>query len=319
MTVPASPMSTASRSSLSGRTVLVTGASGFLARHLIESLRQEGAEVHAASRSLTPGLEGGVVRWRADLAGAEAAGEIVRRTSPDVLVHLAGHATAAAGREHVLPTLHHDLATTVNVLVAASEHGVGRVVITGSLNEPIPDGGEPIPSSPYAAAKWASTAYSRMFHALYGTPVVIARLYMGYGPGQAPDKLIPYVIHSLLEGRAPILSSGEQEYDWVYVDDLIEGLLLASRAVGVEGSTIEFGSGRLTSVRRVVELLTTLLGTDLRPRFGALPERPPVAPRVAPAAAVLERLGWRASVPLETGLARTVEWHRSHSVAPGPA
>jgi nucleoside-diphosphate-sugar epimerase len=81
----------------------------------------------------------------------------------------------------VVPAFHSLLGSTLNLLAAVDELGCGRVVLTGSLTEPRSSGDEVVPSSPYAAAKWASTAYARMFHALYGTPVVIVRPFMAYG------------------------------------------------------------------------------------------------------------------------------------------
>ena len=84
----------------------------------------------------------------------------------------------------------------------------------------------PIPSSPYAAAKWSATAYARMFHSLYQTPVVVLRPFMTYGPGQHETKIVPYVIDSLLQGKVRRhLSSGAWSADWVFVDDVIDGFL----------------------------------------------------------------------------------------------
>ena len=84
------------------------------------------------------------------------------------------------------------------------------------------------PHSPYAAAKWAASGYGRMFHELYGAPVVILRPFMTYGPGQAPSKLIPAVTLSLLRGERPKLSSGKARADWVYIGDVIEGFIAAA-------------------------------------------------------------------------------------------
>jgi hypothetical protein len=109
-----------------------------------------------------------------------------------------------------------------NVLVAATEGGVRRLLLAGSLEEPDPHESWPVPASPYAAAKLGAGAVARMCHALYGTPVVWLRLFMVYGPAQ-PDvrKLIPHVTLSLLRGEAPRLSNGKRLVDWIYVDDVV--------------------------------------------------------------------------------------------------
>jgi nucleoside-diphosphate-sugar epimerase len=298
-------------SALSGHRLLLTGASGFLGSHLLRMLEVAGLEIHAASRSLKPGTTGRVTGWAADLSNRSDAETLFRRTRPDVVFHLAGHSSGAPGLDQVDPTLQKDLVACVNVLAAASAAGVRRLVMTGSLTEPAGDVAEPVPSSPYAAAKWAGCAYGRMFHALYGLPVVIVRLFMGYGPGQPRTKLIPSILESLLRSEAPRLASGRQEFDWTYVDDLVEGIAVAAVASGVEGRTFEIGTGRLTSVRQIAERLVELVGTPIQPHWGALPDRPLEEPRAARIAEAQQALGWHAMISLEEGLARTVASFRS--------
>lgn len=265
--------------------------------------------MHAASRSLRPGPAAGVVRWATDLTLADRADRLVRDVRPDVLFHLAGHASAVPGLDQVQPTLQKDLVAVVNVLCAAAETGVGRVVLTGSLTEPFADGPEEAPGSPYAAAKWAGSAYARMFHALYGLPAVIVRPFMTYGPGQSPSKLIPHVTLALLRGEVPPLASGRQPFDWVYIDDVIDGFLAAASKSGIEGSTSDLGTGILTTVREVVERIAVFTGAA-PPAFGTLPDRPLERPRAARVEETRARLGWAASTTLDSGLARTVEWLR---------
>lgn len=306
---------TGAPSPLEGRPVLVTGASGFLGRHLTRRLLELGAEVHATSR-VPRGGEGRALRWwQADLSDADAARKLVRETAPARIFHLAGAVSAAPKLELVVPTFQSLLASTVNLLAAAAESGAGRVVLAASLTEPEP-GAEPVPGSPYAAAKWASSGYARMFHALWETPVVLARVYMAYGPGQDAEKLVPHVIRELLHGRAPRLSSGRFRADWIYVEDAVEGMLAAASAPGLDGQTIDLGTGRLTSVREVAEHLAAIVGGPAKPAFGALPDRPLEPERCADPERAERQLGWRPRVPLEEGLRRTVDALRRELDAP---
>jgi nucleoside-diphosphate-sugar epimerase len=150
-----------------------------------------------------------------------------------------------------------------------------------------------------------------MFHALYKTPVVILRLFMVYGPGQQDlRKLVPYVILSLLKGATPQLSSGVRKADWIYVDDVVAGYLAAAAAKGMEGATIDLGTGRLESVRTVVEELCGLIDPQVQPAFGSIPERALEQTRTAHAEASFRRLGWRAEVSLRDGLSHTADWYR---------
>jgi nucleoside-diphosphate-sugar epimerase len=150
-----------------------------------------------------------------------------------------------------------------------------------------------------------------MFHHLYGTPVVIVRIFMVYGPRQPAQKVIPYTILSLLNQQRPKLSSAERLIDWIYIDDVIAGFLAAARAAGIEGQTVDLGSGLLVSVRDVVERLVSSINPGLRPLYGALPTRPGELIRAANIAGTAQRIGWRATTPLAEGLESTVRWYRS--------
>lgn len=294
----------------SGRRVLITGANGFLGSHLCHRLCDAGGEVHATSRQQRSSGLNRPVWWLADMADPAATRRVMAAAKPEIIFHLAGSVGADPSLERVLPTYHSLLTSTVNLLFAATELGCRRVVLTGSLTEPLPDAHNPTPRSPYAAAKWASSAYGRMFHALYRTPVVVLRPFMTYGPAQDPAKLIPSVTLSLLRGEAPKLSSGRVRADWVYISDIIDAFLVAARAPGVEGSTFDLGTGKFVTIRAVVDELVAVIGTDIAPVFGALPDRPAENEITAVTDPAAERLGWRATTSLKDGLRHTVEWYR---------
>jgi UDP-glucose 4-epimerase len=296
--------------SLAGRNVLVTGASGFLGMHLCRRLRHNGAQVYGISRTGPTREEVLDGHWlRGDIADISAVETIFKKTRPEVVFHLSGHGVGAPELDHVMPTFRNDLATTVNVLIATAKSRVRRLVMAASLEEP-QGASDPIPSSPYAAAKWASSTYARMFHRLYDTPVVMTRPMMTYGPGQRPHKLIPHVALALLQGQVPTLSSGTREVDWIYVDDVIDGMLAAAVKPGVEDSTIDLGSGVLVSIRDVVLLLAEIVGAKVAPQFGVLPDRPMEKVRVANMTDAYKKLGWRPRTSLRAGLEQTIEWYR---------
>ena len=229
---------------------------------------------------------------------------------PDVVFHLAGQVTAAPDLALVLPTFHSLLTSTVNILSATASVGCRRLVISSSLTELAPGVSEAIPGSPYAAAKWMGTVYARMFHELYRTPAVILRPFMAYGPGQHKDKIVPHVILSLLQGNRPKLASGKWEADWIYVDDVIDGFVLAASRPGIDGRTIDLGSGTLTSIAEVVTKLGTLINPEIEPLFGGVPDRPAEVIRVADTTSSKATLGWEPETSLEHGLAATVLWYR---------
>jgi UDP-glucose 4-epimerase len=194
----------------SGKKVLITGASGFLGTHLCDRLCRNSAEVHAISRTKRTTGNDLLHWWQGNMEDMEVVQNLFQTIKLNIVFHLSGLITGIAGLELVLPTFHSLIVSTVNILTAATQIGCDRVVTTSSLEEPEPTQGEIAPISPYSAAKWASAAYSRMFHHLYQTHVVIVRPFMTYGPRQPVHKIIPSVILSLLKGEAPKLAECEK-------------------------------------------------------------------------------------------------------------
>jgi len=176
--------------------------------------------------------------------------------------------------------------------------------------------GSTIPCSPYAAAKWSASAYGRMFHGLFRTPVVMPRIFMTYGPDQKDEqKLVPYVICSLLQREPPKVSNGTRLADWIFVEDVVEGLLLAAVTPGLEGTAFDLGSGSLVSVREIVDQIVEVMQSELRPKFGAVPDRPLEQQRAAETRFAKERLLWEPRTPLRQGLEATVAWYREKKCA----
>jgi UDP-glucose 4-epimerase len=285
-----------------GTRVLVTGASGFIGTHLVSRLAELGAEVHSVSRVRTgPGWH------RADLRTAEGTAKVVAEVLPDVVFHLAGEVTGARDPQVVLPVLEGNLVSTVNLLAALTSRPEARVVIAGSMEEPRPD--EPVPSSPYAVAKWAAEGYARLFHHLWRTHVCHLRIAMVYGPGtQDTNRLLPYVTRALLRGERPLLTNGSRELDWIYVDDVVEAFLAAAASDQTARQTFDIGSGTGTSIKDTVEMVERLLDRPGGARFGALPDRPLDSARIADPGPARELLGWRPATDLADGLRRTVGW-----------
>jgi nucleoside-diphosphate-sugar epimerase len=151
-----------------------------------------------------------------------------------------------------------------------------------------------------------------MFHALYKVPVLIARVFMVYGPGQKDlTKLVPYVTLSLLQGRTPNITSGQRLVDWIYVSDVVDGFLALAQTPQIEGATLDLGSGSLISIRDIVQELMRTANGDVNAQFGALPDRPLEPTRIAKVEETLARTGWRPRVSLREGLKNTVNWYRA--------
>lgn len=297
-----------STSSFKGARVLVTGATGFIGSGLCRRLLLEGASVYAACRQSSGEVASGVTRISATLEKSKSTHDLVREVLPDYVFHLAGVTSTARDALLLLPTFQTNLVTTVNLLAALVGGICRRVVLAGSFEERRSEAD--VVSSPYAASKWAASCYGRMCWDLFRVPFVDARIFMVYGPGQRDfKKLIPYTILSLMQGRAPRISSGARQVDWIYVDDVVNGLLALALAPGVEGQSIELGTGRVTAVKVVVDQLTRLINPDLPAVLGGVRDRVHEHVRCADLVRSTQLTGWRPSVALEDGLRRTIDYY----------
>jgi nucleoside-diphosphate-sugar epimerase len=293
---------------LSHKRILVTGASGFIGSALIDRFVEAGAHVVGVSRGAPINRN---TEWHSlDLLDREAVRRCVARHRPDVIVHLAGITSTARAIEHVWPTFVANASGTVALLEAASQSGCERFVYCASMEEPR-QGFISQPASPYGAAKWVGSMYTRMFHSTFGLPTAILRPFFVYGPGEqsSPTKLVPSVIGACLRSIQPRVSSPSRRMDWVYIDDVTNAFQVAIVADAAVGGDWDVGTGALHSISEFVDRVRVEL--DLGSEFGMVvapdPER---GEETSPVACVDPRLGWRASVPFEEGVRRTIEWYR---------
>ena len=153
--------------------------------------------------------------------------------------------------------------------------------------------------------------YARLFCRVYGLPVVVVRVFMTYGPRQEPTKLVPCSVLALSRGQPLHIRSGTRVCDFVYVLDVVRGLLRAAMSPNVLGKTVDLGTGAGTSVRDVVQLVVELSGTAVRTVSYSDPDRIGERVRIADHDATWRLLGWRPMWSLRDGLMETVAWYRS--------
>jgi nucleoside-diphosphate-sugar epimerase len=243
---------------------------------------------------------------------------IYSEVRPHIVFHLAGHVQGSRNLDQVRPTLVGNLLTTVNLLVIAADMGCERIVLTGSQDEPDPgesDATAFVPSSPYAASKYAGNAYARMFRALYQSPVTIGRIFMAYGPGQRDiKKLIPYTVLCVRRGQTPKMSSGSRPLDWIYVDDVLDGLITISQSPNADGQIVHLGTGVTHTARQAVERIIALMESSITPVFGALQDRQLEKARFADVSATQAKVGWQPTVTFDEGLLRTIAWYQEQLI-----
>lgn len=307
------------------RTVLVTGAGGFIGSHLAERLVERGARVRAMVHYNALGswgwldsspLKDEMEVVPGDVADAGSVSGAAKGT--DAVFHLAaliGIPYSYRAPESYVRT---NITGTLNVLEAARAHGVGRVVHTstsevyGTARHVPIDEGHPLQGqSPYSATKIGADKIAESYHLSFGVPVVTVRPFNTFGPRQSARAVIPTIITQLLTGGTVRLGNLEATRDLNFVSNTVDGFVAAAEAEGAEGATVNLGTGREISIGGLAHLIARLAGRELRIEEDAA--------RIRPANSEVERLladnrraasllGWTPRVSLEEGLEQTIAW-----------
>jgi nucleoside-diphosphate-sugar epimerase len=308
---------------------VVTGGAGFIGSHLAEALVRRGERVRVVDDLSTGRRENLEHLPDVDLLLGDLADPDVARAAvagADFVLHQA--AIPSVPRSVADPVGSHraNVDATVQLLTAARERGVGRVVFAGSsavygnlAGQPKREDMPTAPLSPYALQKLVSEQYCQMFTSLYGLETVTIRYFNVFGPRQDPSSpysgVISLFISALVEGRQPTIhGDGEQTRDFTYVADVVEGVLRACAAEGASGGVFNVATGGSVSLNTVFATLCDVIGSDIVPIYTEA--RPgDVRDSRADIARARALLGYAPAVELEAGLRRTVEWYRRGAAA----
>ena len=302
------------------RRVLVTGASGFIGRACVPRLASLGFEVHAVSSRERANEDR--VRWhRYDLLDAAQCVAAVEAIRPTHLLHLAW--IAMPGRFWARPANTRWLNAGVALVDAFFDRGGKRAVGVGTCaeygpsNEDCREDATPLaPESIYGRAKLDLSRALFAAAERHGGTAAWARLFLPYGPGEAPERLIPAVIRALLKHERVDCTTGTQVRDPVFVDDIADALaaLIESAAHGA----YNIGGGRAVTLREIVATIVKQLGHEDLVHFGA--RQPPLndpARTTADVSKIARDIGWKPATDLDTGVARSIAYWRSRPHAEG--
>ena len=287
---------------LANRKALVTGAGGFIGTHLVKHLTAKGTSVSSVYRNQAHAPPAGQFEI-CDLSDYEKTLNLLLKIQPDIIFHFAGAPLGSRGIDVVQKTFVDNLVSSVNVMLAACKVGCERMVIAGSMEEPTNLHQTGNFQSPYAISKWATSVYANFFDRNYGLPFVLLRIFMVYGPGyQSRNRLIPYVINSFLDGKVPSVSSGKRLIDWIYIDDLIEGIIKSSTMPDINGEVIDMGSGELISIQDLLESIKQTMKVDINIDFGEIPDRENEIVRKADIKRTKNLIDWKPKTPINQGI-----------------
>ncbi len=316
----------------SGERVLVTGGAGFIGSNLVERLVREGRPVRVLDNFAT-GHRGNLQHLlddvelvEGDVQSYERAHNAVRGC--DLVFHVAALPSVPRSIQDPLTSHASNATGTLNVLLAARDEGVRRVVFSSSssvygANPELPkrESMAALPISPYAVAKLAAESYCRTFSEVYGLETVSLRYFNVFGPRQDPlsqyAAVIPRFILAFLDGERPVVyGDGEQSRDFTYVDNAVDANVLAAGADGVAGEAFNVAGGARISLNDLLGAIRALSGGEIE----AVHEeaRPgDIKHSQADVSHAREALGYEPAVGLTEGLRRTFHWYESRGETAG--
>ena len=310
------------------RIFLVTGGAGFIGSHMVERLLSRGDRVRicddfSSGRRENVPSHPHVEVVEGDIADAEVARRAV--AGCDYAIHLAAIPSVPRSVKEPVRTHRANVDGTLNVLLAARDAGVKRVVFAGSSSVygdaavlPKREDMRPSPLSPYALHKLIGEQYCQLFTRLYGLETVTTRFFNVFGPRQQPGSpysgVISLFIEALASGKSPMVhGDGRQTRDFTYVGDVVTGVLRACEAPNIAGEVINVAGGGRISLLDLIRTLQGLLQQNAQPTFG-----PPREGDVRDSQADIEKarrhLDFAPAVSFEDGLQQTVAWFQSQQV-----
>jgi len=309
---------------------VVTGGAGFIGSHLTEELAGNGHHVIVLDDLSTGRIqnielllrEGSAEFVEGSITDLSLLGRIFQGT--DYVFHQAAIPSVPRSVENPLPTHEANITGTLNVLLAARDNGVKKVVYASSSSVygqtptlPREEGMQPQPESPYAVTKTSAEYYCHVFHTIYGLPTVCLRYFNVYGPRQDPlsqyAAVVPRFITRISRGQPPVIcGDGEQTRDFTFIKDAVQANIIAaeSDAAGV----FNVGRGDRVSINQLARLTARLIGQDIEPIHEA--PRPGDVRHSLADVSRLGAFGYEPGYSLEEGLRETIASLR-HETRPG--
>jgi UDP-glucose 4-epimerase len=305
------------------RQTLVTGGAGFIGSHLVSALVARGDTVRVLD-DLSSGSKANLTGLDVDLVVGDIrdAGTVTHAVETiDTILHLAAFVSVPASMEDPAACYETNVIGSLNILQAARQGGVRRVVLAssaavyGERDEIVSETDKPVPVSPYAASKLSMEHLAQMFTHAYGLETVCLRFFNVFGPRQSPDSpyaaAIPRFTQDLIDkNQITILGDGGQTRDFVYIDDVVQGIIKASEVDGVGGEVYNLAGGKSIAILELVDILHRFFPEAGEPNYGPAREGD-IRFSQANIEKAIQALGYRPEVSVEEGLRHTVEWFRA--------
>ena len=306
---------------------LVTGGAGFIGSNTVDELVRRGHGVVVLD-DLSSGKEDNLAEVRSKITfmkGSITDIEVVQKAmvQADYVIHLAARTSVPRSVKDPVDTNRINVDGTLNVLVAARDNKVKRVVFAASSSAygdtptlPKSEDMQPVPISPYGVSKYVGELYAQTFGRCYGLENVCLRYFNIFGPRQDPDSPYSGVLSrfstAFLDATTPVVfGDGEQTRDFTFVDNAVQANILACEAPSASGRTFNIGTGHAVSLNQVLQMLQKVSGKTLETKYEPSREGD-IRDSLADIRLAKEFLGYEPTVMFEEGLERTYAWYQSH-------
>lgn len=322
----------------SGRSVVVTGAGGFIGSHVVQQLLQYGANVKAFVHYNSQGTRGflddlssyelhELEIFQGDLRDAYAVEQVVRGS--DIVLHLGALIAIPYSYRNPADVIQTNVLGTLNIAQACLKHDVSRLVHTstsevyGTARYVPMDESHPLQGqSPYSASKIGADKVIESFFSSYGLPVVTVRPFNAYGPRQSMRAVIPTIINQALHQPEIRLGLLTPTRDFTFVEDTARAFLLAAQTGGIEGEVVNAGSEHEISIGQLAEKIRAMIRNDIpivSDEARTRPDKSEVNRLFSNSQKAKKLMGWQSFVSLDEGLQRTIRWMESHGSLYRPA
>ncbi len=306
---------------------LVTGGAGFIGSHLVEELVKQGEDVRVLD-NLSTGKKKNIEPFLSKIEFVEGdirELELVKKAMDgvDYVLHQAAVPSVPRSVKDPLTSNSANVEGTLNVLIAARDAGVKRVVYASSSSVygdtpvlPKHEEMKQAPRSPYAVSKLAGELYCQAFYHVYGLETVALRYFNVFGPWQDPESqyaaVVPKFITALLHSEPPmIFGDGEQSRDFTYIENVVEANLLAAKAPGVAAEVCNIACGERITINELARMLAEIIGVNIEPEHTP-PRSGDVRDSLADISKAKRLLGYEGAVAVREGLEQTVEWYKNY-------
>lgn len=296
--------------------VLVTGATGFIGRHLINALTRENADISIISRKKVA-LNGKIKTYVGDLTDKAFISKAVKEANPKKIFHLAAVVNPSRDINLLEESFKVNFFGTVNLLNSLKNVEYDSFVfnstaeVYGNSKIPFKENMMLNPLSPYSLSKASAEIFCNMLHKNNGYPITILRLFLVYGPGQKANRFLPQLLTALLQNKEFSMTKGQQKRDYTFIDDVIEALIKASLIKQASGETINICSGKQFSIKSIASRIAAMLDKRSLIKYNLPYRKNEQWDYCGDGTKARKILKWSPKTGIDNGLEKTIRWYKN--------